>query len=90
MNIRLILVPYDSGAHRQRLGRGPSHFVENGAVDRLQGLGLNVDQVEIESDEPFLMVLLIQCEFCKLGIGYDTSDPMPIFQNRQIRKPSSS
>lgn len=55
MNIRLILVPYDSGAHGQRLGRGPFHFVENGAVDRLQGLGLNVDQVEIESDEPFLM-----------------------------------
>lgn len=37
MSIRLIQVPYDSGARNRRLGRGPFYFIENGLLNRLPG-----------------------------------------------------
>jgi arginase len=50
MSIRLIQVPYDSGARNRRLGRGPLYFIENGLLNRLPG---PVTPVVVESPEDF-------------------------------------
>lgn len=42
MRIHTILVPYDSGHRAARMGRGPLHFSEHGARDRLRARGHEV------------------------------------------------
>ena len=42
MRIHTILVPYDSGHRAARMGRGPLHFSEHGASDRLRARGHEV------------------------------------------------
>ena len=53
MRIRILQVPYDSGQHALRMGRGPAYLTENGLVDRLRGRGHDVDVEVIETAEPF-------------------------------------
>src|SRR6187551_1045646 len=51
--IHLIQVPYDSGHRNARMGRGPLHFHEHGAVDRLRAAGHEVAESLIEVPSPF-------------------------------------
>ncbi|MCH8980557.1 arginase family protein [candidate division KSB1 bacterium] len=53
MSIRIIQVPYDSGIRDQRMGRGPSHFIANGLVDRLQEIDESVTDIIAESKGSF-------------------------------------
>lgn len=46
--MRLLTVPYDSGHRDQRMGSGPLRLMECGALDRLRGVGQDVDGVVIE------------------------------------------
>lgn len=50
MHIHLIQVPYDSGWRGVRMGRGPSHLIANGAVERLGAGGRAVRTAVVESD----------------------------------------
>lgn len=52
MAIRLILVPYDSGHRARRMGCGPLHLVEAGALDQLAGVASTVVET-IEATAPF-------------------------------------
>ena len=54
-DVRLIVVPYDSGHREQRMGRGPLHLVDRGAADHLRGDGVQVTTQRIDVDEPFSM-----------------------------------
>jgi len=51
--IHLIQVPYDSGHRNARMGRGPLHFHEHGAADRLRAAGHEVAESLIEVPSPF-------------------------------------
>ena len=51
--INLIQVPYDSGHRGARMGRGPLHFREHGAADRLRASGHDVIEAVIEVPSPF-------------------------------------
>ena len=51
--IHLIQVPYDSGHRNARMGRGPLHFHERGAADRLRAAGHEVTESLIEVPSPF-------------------------------------
>jgi arginase len=44
MRIHTILVPYDSGHRGSRMGRGPLHAREHGAIDRLRTAGHDVSE----------------------------------------------
>lgn len=55
MDINLIRVPYDSGHRGLRMGRGPLHFGEHGAVDRLRAGGHDVAESVIDVPAPFPM-----------------------------------
>jgi arginase len=48
MSIHTILVPYDSGHRGTRMGRGPLHVREHGAIDRLRTSGHAVRESVIE------------------------------------------
>lgn len=54
-DVRLIVVPYDSGHREQRMGRGPLHLVDRGAADHLRNRGHRVTTQRIDVDEPFSM-----------------------------------
>jgi hypothetical protein len=41
-SVRVIKVPYDSGHHEIRMGRGPGHILESGVFERLAALGHEV------------------------------------------------
>lgn len=43
-DVRLVEVPYDSGAHRRGLGLGPGALVAGGAAERLGGTGARVER----------------------------------------------
>jgi arginase len=51
--VHLIQVPYDSGHRNVRMGRGPLHFHEHGAADRLNAAGHEVAESLIEVPSPF-------------------------------------
>ncbi len=53
--VRLIVVPYDSGHREQRMGRGPLHLIDRGAADHLRRGGNPVSMQRIDVDEPFSM-----------------------------------
>ena len=53
MRIRILQVPYDSGQHAARMGRGPVHLTEHGLLDRLRARGHEVDVEVIETAETF-------------------------------------
>lgn len=48
MDIRLLLVPYDSGRHNVRMGAGPEHLRAAGLESRLAGQGHKVDLKVVE------------------------------------------
>ena len=49
MDIRLLLVPYDSGQRNVRMGAGPDHLRNEGLAEHLAASGHNVDWQVIES-----------------------------------------
>jgi arginase len=51
--IHTILVPYDSGHRGARMGRGPLHMREHGAIDRLRAAGHDVVESIIEAPPSF-------------------------------------
>ena len=51
--ITLLYVPYDSGHHATRMGRGPLHLHQHGAADRLRRDGHDVAESIIEVPSPF-------------------------------------
>jgi len=51
--ISLIHLPYDSGHHGIRMGRGPLHFREHGVADRLRAAGHDVAAAIIDVPTPF-------------------------------------
>ncbi|HUQ79559.1 MAG TPA: arginase family protein [Gemmatimonadaceae bacterium] len=51
--LSLIHLPYDSGHHGARMGRGPLHFRERGATDRLRAAGHDVVASLIDAATPF-------------------------------------
>src|SRR4051812_872973 len=53
MHIHTILVPYDSGHRGERMGRGPLHFSEHGAAERLRSRGHDVVETIVEVATPF-------------------------------------
>ena len=53
MSIHLIHVPYDSGHRGLRMGRGPLHFGEHGAADRLRAAGQDVAESVVDVPAPF-------------------------------------
>jgi arginase len=53
MKIGLFTVPYDSGHRGLRMGRGPLHFVEHGAADRLRTAGHAVAESVVDVPAPF-------------------------------------
>ncbi len=53
MRIRVLQIPYDSGQHAARMGRGPAHLTDNGLLERLRGRGHEVEVEVIETAEPF-------------------------------------
>ncbi|HYW14025.1 MAG TPA: arginase family protein [Longimicrobium sp.] len=54
MDIRLIIVPCDSGIPGWRMGAGPDHLLRAGAADRLRDAGhaVTVDRIELPSAAP--------------------------------------
>jgi arginase len=53
MSLHIILVPYDSGHRDARMGRGPLHLSECGAMDRLRASGHDVVESVIEAPLSF-------------------------------------
>ena len=53
MNIHTILLPYDSGHRDARMGRGPLHLRERGAIDRLRAAGHDVIESLVEAPDAF-------------------------------------
>lgn len=55
MDVCLIKVPYDSGHRDRRMGLGPQHLIEAGAVARLEAAGARVQRRRVDSDDDFPM-----------------------------------
>jgi len=53
MTIHLLQVPYDSGHRDARMGHGPIHLVERGALARLRQTGAEVRLVPVETAAAF-------------------------------------
>jgi arginase len=53
MPVDLITVPYDSALRGERMGAGPLHFVENGAVERLRAAAGTVRETAVEAAPGF-------------------------------------
>jgi arginase len=53
MHIQLIQVPYDSGHHNRRTGRGPGHFLRHGLDEILRDGGHRVGSEQIEAKSSF-------------------------------------
>jgi arginase len=53
-DIRIIVVPYDSGHPDRRMGAGPKHLLDNGLVEsvRPNGRGVSITTVRHESEPP--------------------------------------
>src|SRR5262245_54796881 len=50
MNLRLILVPYDSGQREWRMGRGPAHLLRHGIASNVRAAGHTVSAEFVEHD----------------------------------------
>ena len=50
MKVRVILVPYDSGHYRKRMGLGPEHLFENGLKTLLSKLEIRFESEEVSLD----------------------------------------
>ncbi|MGP1253392.1 MAG: arginase family protein [Kiloniellales bacterium] len=53
MQVRLIVSPYDSGQHLERMGRGPDRLLDRGLVPALESAGHAVDLRRISLDHGF-------------------------------------
>src|SRR5579864_813035 len=53
MNIRVILVPYDSGHHRKRMGLGPERIWEGNLRQLLGRMGIPFEREEVSLDSAF-------------------------------------
>lgn len=53
MHIRFITVPYDTAQFERRMGRGPNHILEGGAVERLQALGHRIEVAHVDLQASF-------------------------------------
>ena len=53
METRIILVPYDSGHCRKRMGNGPDRILDHGLKDLLNEIGIRFDSNEIQLENPF-------------------------------------
>jgi arginase len=51
MNISLIAVPYDSGHHEYRMGRGPGVLLDSGLADRISAAGHSVSLVQVDGPD---------------------------------------
>ena len=54
MKIQFIAVPYDTGHYDERMGQGPIHLLNNGAVENLASNGHDVAVAVVEIDNRFL------------------------------------
>src|SRR5437899_4129123 len=52
MTVRALVVPYDSGRCRERMGRGPDHLLERAIRPLLARLGHGLEAEEIALDDP--------------------------------------
>src|SRR5215469_11042280 len=52
MQVRVILVPYDSGHCRKRMGLGPDRIFEHGVSKLLSNMEIQFDTAEIVLDSP--------------------------------------
>ena len=54
MNIRILLVPYDSARYSERMGRGPRHLLDTAVHPTLTRLGhnLRVDEITVSDPHP--------------------------------------
>jgi arginase len=68
MNIKLILVPYDSGQRGVRLGAGPRALAANGLGEHLAAAG-KVETEWIEAEEAFLMENQTSFDLMRLVAG---------------------
>lgn len=50
MDVRILVVPYDSGHRAVRMGRGPLHLIEYGLEDTLESAGHAAKVIMIDSD----------------------------------------
>lgn len=62
MSARLIQVPYDSGLREQRMGRGPTCFVDNGAIERLTETAGPVEASVVEPGDGYPMEIALSFE----------------------------
>jgi arginase len=53
MPVDLITVPYDSSVRDARMGAGPTHFLANGAAERLRGVADSVRETGVEAGPGF-------------------------------------
>jgi arginase len=53
MKVRLIQSPYDTAQYEKRMGKGPSHFLKSGAVERLKALGHEVTAATVDPRPQF-------------------------------------
>lgn len=53
MNIRVILVPYDSGHYRKRMGLGPERFLEEGLAKLFTQMKFALETVKVALDSPY-------------------------------------
>jgi len=66
MRVQIIQVPYDSGCRGVRMGRGPEHFIQNGAARMLQMQGHKVQVDCIEAEDPFQAEIATTFELYRL------------------------
>src|SRR5436853_2496915 len=52
-NLALLTVPYDGGQRGRRMGAGPLHLLQAGAIARLEGTGKRVRHIPIELEDAF-------------------------------------
>jgi len=62
VSARLIQVPYDSGLREQRMGRGPTCFVDNGAIERLSETAGPVEASVVEPGDGYPMEIALSFE----------------------------
>jgi arginase len=65
MNVRVILVPYDSGHHRKRMGLGPERIYEAGLKPLFTKMGVTFDCVEIALEAAFPAEIAAAFEICR-------------------------
>jgi arginase len=66
MDIDVIMVPYDSGLRRARMGLGPERLFEGGLEPLLRRLGHTVTVEEIEAQNPHRAEIATAFELCRV------------------------